>query len=256
MKKKTVHSRITRLIAVLICIAVILPLCAGLSGCHTHERQWQSDTLQHRYICSCGDYILEGEHVYDEGKVSREATQEKDGERIYTCGECLHEKTEVIRFEGLSEQQWNATMSHSAFKNCSYRETASIISYLGTVETVSVFLFTEQLGFARITIDNKAESEYVEGVQLSLALDSLVLSIREIADYESYEYDRETKTYKSRKPIYIKTLDTSVNTTIKFTDGRISEISYTGSVWSNGTTITVMETIEIYDYGTTYVSRT
>lgn len=40
--------------------------------------------------------LFEKEHQYDEGKITKEATYETDGEKIYTCKICGNTKTEVI----------------------------------------------------------------------------------------------------------------------------------------------------------------
>ena len=255
MGKNIRRKRSAKLVAFILCAAVILSLCVGLSGCHFHTRQWESHGLKHRYVCSCGDYILEGDHVYDEGKITKEPTQESDGERTYTCKECLHEKKETVKFEGLSEQQWYASMSNSRFKNFSYRETATIYTYNSSVKTVTEYMITEERGWARISVGKIDESEYAQGAELKEAIDSLVFSIQQIADYEAYKYNRDTKTYTSHRPVYVKAINSKVYAEITFTDGLLSKISYSGSFSVNGTTASVKGTVEIYDYGTTYLNR-
>lgn len=64
---------------------------------HTHNygSEYKSDSKNHWHECSCGDKKDLEEHKFDGGVVKEEATEDKEGLKVYTC-ECGHEKTESI----------------------------------------------------------------------------------------------------------------------------------------------------------------
>ena len=81
---------------------------------------------------------------------------------------------------------------------------------------------------------------------------ALVDSIRDIAPYESYQYDAETQTYKSTERIYIEALKTSTtNITLKFENGKLAEIKYLVQVYPAGADYVLITTAKLWDYGTT-----
>lgn len=66
---------------------------------HTFSENWTSDSTHHWHIPTCDDTNeVDGkaEHKFGEGKVTKEATVDAEGERTYTCSVCGYEKKEVI----------------------------------------------------------------------------------------------------------------------------------------------------------------
>lgn len=60
------------------------------------EATWVSDTQSHYHVCACGARADEVAHTWDEGKVTTEASIEKEGVKTFTCQECAAVKTEAI----------------------------------------------------------------------------------------------------------------------------------------------------------------
>ena len=74
-----------------------------LAGCdteHVHSPlvEWKSDETYHWHFCSdgCSELLEKAPHIWDEGVITKEATEEVEGEKNYTCTVCSATKTEVI----------------------------------------------------------------------------------------------------------------------------------------------------------------
>ncbi len=66
---------------------------------HTFSEKWTSDSTHHWHAPTCDDTKeVDGkeEHKFGEGKVTKEATVDAEGEQTYTCTVCGYEKKEVI----------------------------------------------------------------------------------------------------------------------------------------------------------------
>ena len=87
---------------------------AKLEHTHKFEAGWSSDATHHWHNASCDhkDQVSEkGEHTWDEGKVSKEATYKEEGKKVYTCTVCNHSKSEtipVVEHEHVASTQWSS----------------------------------------------------------------------------------------------------------------------------------------------------
>lgn len=66
---------------------------------------WEKyDENQHKRSCACGETKY-ADHSWDDGVITKEATQTEDGEKTYTCRICSATKTEVIAKLGSDEKE-------------------------------------------------------------------------------------------------------------------------------------------------------
>ena len=64
---------------------------------HTHNYEnIKKDDANHWKECACGEKNDITEHTWDNGEVTKEATVDEEGTKIYTCTYCSHTKTESI----------------------------------------------------------------------------------------------------------------------------------------------------------------
>lgn len=59
--------------------------------------EWKSaDEAEHEHACSVCGASEKAAHAWDDGKVTKAATETETGEKVYTCKDCGHTKTEVL----------------------------------------------------------------------------------------------------------------------------------------------------------------
>lgn len=70
---------------------------AGELKNHDYGEEWKSNDAKHWHECSkCHEKKDEADHSWDNGKVTKEPTEEADGEKLFTCSDCKATKTEKI----------------------------------------------------------------------------------------------------------------------------------------------------------------
>lgn len=65
---------------------------------HEFATEWSKNETGHWHASTCGHDVKgdEAEHTYDEGTVTKPATEEEKGSKTFTCTVCGYEKTEEI----------------------------------------------------------------------------------------------------------------------------------------------------------------
>ena len=72
----------------------ILKFTGTLPHVHEFSEAWVSTELGHYHLCGCGLKTDIEEHTFDEGTVTKEATETEKGTKVYKCTVCKYEKTE------------------------------------------------------------------------------------------------------------------------------------------------------------------
>ena len=72
-----------------------------------HDEAWKYDDTEHWQECSCGERLNVANHIYGDWKVTKEATETKEGSRERGCAVCEYVQTEAIPAAGTgSPQTW------------------------------------------------------------------------------------------------------------------------------------------------------
>ena len=110
---------------------------AALSSCggqgHQYASEWSKDASDHWHACTLEnhtDVADKGAHDFDNGKVTKPATEEAEGVKTYTCDTCSYEKYESIaklphthtfdltKWSSDDENHWHpSTCGHDEEKN-------------------------------------------------------------------------------------------------------------------------------------------
>ena len=73
---------------------------------HEHEYgEWTTDVLNHSRTCTICSLKQEGMHTWDEGVVTKEATETENGETVYTCKVCGMKETKRIKKLGTGTEE-------------------------------------------------------------------------------------------------------------------------------------------------------
>ena len=108
---------------------------------HEHEFSidWTRTETHHYHACSCGEKQDEAEHVFDEGNITLQPTESKEGEETFTCTVCS--ATKIVNIPKLEEGHehefstgWSKSTTHhwyecSCGEKSNYEEHEDFISY-------------------------------------------------------------------------------------------------------------------------------
>ena len=268
MKKIT---SIVLLIAMLLS-ATLLSACTAPHKCSPAE-EWTFDENSHWHACanlpyvelfgfsytellnaSCTEIFDKADHTWDAGTITTPATQEADGTKTFTCTGCGATKTEAVPFAGMTEEEWNAVFDIKQFENFTYTETSVLKTTGMTIETIGIYEFEEGKAKVTATVAGQTESQRIPTGEIETYREVLLESIKDIAEYENYKYDAETKTYTLTGTFTIAALGAEADTaTIKFEGGKLVELTYTCKMYNSGVYFDVTSTVIFSNYGTTTV---
>ena len=252
-----------KFLSVFLSLCLLLALGATLTSCQ-HEckfsDEWSSDDGSHWHECTnanCDEIDDKEDHKWDEGEITTKATQDTDGVRTFTCTVCKETKTEAFKFAGLSEEEWNAAFATDVFENFAYQEVATTTGSGVSVATETYYKFTKDLAWVKMTVAEQSQESYAPDLDsVNEARNALLNSLKELATYDSYKYDAETKTYKATKEINIASLNASTSDiTLTFDDGKLVEAKYSISFTQNNIEFSATSTITISHYGTVVLAR-
>lgn len=247
-----------KIVSAVLCLSLLLALGVAFTSCAhkcTFQEAWTKDDVAHWHACNadgCEEIADKEDHKWDEGRITKPATQEADGVKTFVCTVCEGTKTETVAFTGFSEEEWNAAFADSVFENFTYTENAVTEGSGVSITTETVYKFTKDNAFVKMTMAGESEEMYAPDKTTANALcEQLVASIKDLTPYENYRYDTETKTYKATKPVEIASLGTSTtDITLTFSEGKLTKIEYSVSFVQQGIAFSATATVTLGDYGT------
>lgn len=248
-------------LAVISLFALSLTLVSCFHECSFSE-EWSYDEEAHFRVCTGEECEITSdriEHVYDEGVITVNPTQENDGIKTFTCTVCGHEKTEPVLFTGLSYSAWNSTLDISNFDNFRYTEIG-VLSYSGIhIDTFTEYAFTKHRAKVSYSVGTTSEEmTYILPSEVSTLREALIESIQDMLKYTDFDYVSDEKLYRANQDVYIESIDASTqDVTVKFKDGRLSEISFTAEFTdaSSGIEFSTECTITVGEYGEVVVDQ-
>ena len=247
-----------KILSILLLTCLLLSFCLTLASCG-HECEfstdWSKDATHHWHVCTgeeCTEIADKAEHTWDNGVITTVPAQAADGIKTYTCTACTQTKTETVAFTGMSEDEWNAAFVDDNFIRFTYHEVATVASTGFTINTETLYKLTANLIYGKMTIAGESEEDYTaDATEITATRTALVDSIKEMTAYESFTYDRQTKTYKATEAIFIKALNSSTDDiTLTFSDGKVTKIEYTISFISESVNYTATSVVTLSEYGT------
>lgn len=246
-----------RIVSILLIVCMLFASSTMLFSCGdcVFSEDWTKNSNYHWRACTdedCTEITDKAEHVWDEGQITKKATQEAAGVKTFTCTTCAQTKNEAIEFTGLTEEDWNIALSEFTFENVTYEESA--VSSKGIESGAIKYKFNEDLVWIKDRVGVASTRRLTDKKEIKAFRRELVDSLQEIARYESYQYDAATKTYQSTEPIYISSLKaSSKNITLTFENGKLAEVKYVVKIYAVGDDYTVTVTAKLWDYGTSVV---
>ena len=250
-------KRITSILLLLTTILSSILFTACGHEC-TLAEGWRNNTTSHWHACTDPDCTKQTDlahHTWDVGVITKRATQEAPGVKTFVCTECMYQKTQNVAFQGLTEEEWNTALSSDLFINftCSER---TVLKKSG-MEIVSIMTYEFEQGKGKITetIAGETASTLLPLENLSGDRQAIWMYLRMMTDYQDYYYEARSKSYKLKGVFTVPTYEVPVDTaSVKFKNGRLSEISYTCKVTVEGTIYYLTSTINVTNYDTTKIS--
>jgi hypothetical protein len=219
--------------------------------------EWSADNVSHWRECAdeeCTEISDKADHVWNEGEITAEPTQEADGTKTYTCEVCRTTKPEAIVFTGLTEKEWNEIFSEKNFDNFTYVEEATVKGDGFEIVSTTVYKCTATQGFVSLEMLGQKQNQFVGGDEAKEIKKAMQKSIFDLLKFEDFEYDAENKIYNLVGELYVESIGGNASeATLRFENGIPVELIYTGEVESEGIKMEYISKATFSDFGTTEV---
>jgi hypothetical protein len=140
-----------------VCGAEKTEVLAATSHYHVFANAWSSDEYIHWHATECGHDVKSdvAVHIWDEGTVTSEATEEEEGEIVYKCVICKTEKVEIIPVLG-HEHTYEKTWTYDSYTHwhattCGHDEKVDMSAHIWGESIVTVPATEESAGLLTYT---------------------------------------------------------------------------------------------------------
>lgn len=248
-----------KIVSMILAVCTLFSVGTLMTSC-SHEcvfsEVWTGNETDHWHACThedCPETADQAAHEWDEGKITTKATQEAEGVRTFTCTVCNQTKTEAVAFTGLSVEDWTLALADFTFENCTYEESAT--TSLGIGDGSVTYKFNKNKAWIKNRVGTAYNKTIEDQEEVDKLRTDLAKSLQKMLPHKKFAYDAESKTYKATDRIYIDALQSNTkDVTLKFENGKLSEITYSLKMYASNTTYTVNAKVTIKDYGTTVIN--
>ena len=214
-----------KFLSFILALSLLCSFSAILASCndshvHSFSEEWQYDSAHHWHDCTGEDCLLVSElaeHVWgEETEVILEASPKRDGIAKKKCTICGQDENFSVAFEGLSENKWDAMISDAAFENYTLTTESTMKTEIGGVDRgtsdsksvvkiaadkieISSYAYDSE-GNASDALVSAFEGEYAKAHKEQYSMIFMLV----LSEYENFEYDAETNTYKIEKTLTIE----------------------------------------------------
>lgn len=130
MKRKSIISS-RSIVGTLILSMMLFTSCN--SNSHQYSSDWKYDNQNHWHECTVKNHTDTSEkllHSFDKGVITKEATEESEGIKTFTCTDCGYKKTEAIEIIKKAHQY----SSDYQFDEVSHWHTCTVENHTDTTE--------------------------------------------------------------------------------------------------------------------------
>ena len=116
-----------------VCSATVEKILPSLNHTHSFSPSWSSDETNHWHECSCGESSDTAQHTWDSGIITKDATEQEEGIKTYTCTICgafKDEEIEKLPHVHNYEASWNSDSTHH-WHECSCGEKQDLAIHSG-----------------------------------------------------------------------------------------------------------------------------
>ena len=245
-------------ILLVICTILSSGLLSACSHKCSFEENWATDEFLHWHACSdpsCIKTADKDNHTWDSGVITTPATQEVSGVKTFTCAVCKHTKTQAFTYLGMSEEEWYWALDYSQFANFTYTEKTVVKKPGLEVTTITVYEIQNTKAKVTETLAGETVSAEIPSNEVDKYRKFVWAYCGLMADYSNYRYDARSRSYVLKGIFNIPTWEVPADTaTLKFKDGKLTEITYTGKVREDGKIYYITSTITLTKYGVTKIS--
>ncbi len=249
-----------RICSIVLALCLMLSALAAFTSCqHTCQfsTDWSKDATSHWHACTgkdCEEIADKANHTWNEGIVTTAPTQDADGVKTFTCSVCGQTTTEAVAFTGISEDEWRAMTHKDVFENVTFTQIATgKATGIEATSKVSI-AFTKDAALMKMELPGQEiSSQFISGAdEVDEGREGMLDEMEEMMNFANYDYDKETKTYKSNKKITEMTEGKQVtDVVLTVENGKIASISYSYKKTQSGVEMTMSITLTFTDYGTT-----
>ena len=102
-----------KLLSAMLIFSILLTTCVAFAACKQRHKcqasdEWSHNAVWHWHACAdaeCDEMLDKQDHTWDEGRITREPTQDTDGVKTYTCTVCSRTRVELVILSDLEDAQ-------------------------------------------------------------------------------------------------------------------------------------------------------